>query len=876
MATLSKEQLTSKIRDFTSQRGSCLFAGAGVAKRAGLVSWQEYLEHLCSTAGRYDKDLEMLMRKRLKANAYVEAAALYKTAIEIPVGIKYTELASPFTKLDGYYPNKLHALMTLPFTAVVTTNYDRSLHDAYWYLFTKQKESGLSLKAPKYVEFGDLSMRQAIFWTDFYIARIHGRAEIPETIVLDREDYLRTENDPYYQDFLLHILKNYHCLFLGYSFVDPAINRILDLMHAAMPLTGLSLHLAILASDCDEKLRYELAKYNIETIEYDPADNHETLWESIKDAQHEIRTLPRKAPDKVEPMKGLGRFLATCYSRLKLGSKAEPLRDIVVQGIIIQTIIEAGPDGIKRKALIEALKRYISLTDKQLEDLINRTADRLLSKKICTQEEGVLKCKESGDGSFDKALSTLVDGVANRLKVREGIEADYELRSSIVTILNELLLIRGWDLGAHFAGGHPSSSFEAWPQVQDLIEKLTKTASSHKSKALANTIFDLFRHPEDQEAELLADVGRIAFAVELILNNARSTLQLFFIPEIIYLDANVLMPAIVEGHPYSPVYADAISRMNEAGNTVGVTISVSTGRDFLNEIINHRNLAIQEVQEQRLEDVDRLRHQMLIYGAGSTNVFIGAYASFVGREGQAIPFGEFLRKVAPYSSESALEEYLNKQGIQTTTFSFSSAEEKVLYGEIKGALHHSYEELEEFGELPRNYQKKPKVLIDHEAAQLTRLVLDTKSRRKPLFVTADKRLMGLCRGEVLGNCANAIISHLAFIQLVDLILGMDTDRRSLTRLFWTVELTDEETIIRNYLIDIALHHYDDAQAMAMWDVVDRISEEAAQAAKKEGIVFLPGREENKARTANFLDRFEQEFFKKMAEAIRKREMGSPK
>jgi len=65
-------------------------------------------------------------------------------------------------------------------------------------------------------------------------------------------------------------------------------------------------------------------------------------------------------------------------------------------------------------------------------------------------------------------------------------------------------------------------------------------------------------------------------------------------------------------------------------------------------------LAIQEVQEQRLEDVDRLRHQMLIYGAGSTNVFIGAYASFVGREGQAIPFGEFLRKVAPYSSESAL------------------------------------------------------------------------------------------------------------------------------------------------------------------------------------------------------------------------------
>ena len=86
------------------------------------------------------------------------------------------------------------------------------------------------------------------------------------------------------------------------------------------------LHVALLPSDSDSKLISRLLKYNIETIIYDPSDNHKALWDAIKMAQKEIRTNPRVAPERFESIKGLGRFIASTYSRMKVRDAPEPLR----------------------------------------------------------------------------------------------------------------------------------------------------------------------------------------------------------------------------------------------------------------------------------------------------------------------------------------------------------------------------------------------------------------------------------------------------------------------------------------------------------------------------------------------------------------------
>jgi len=847
-----------------------LFAGAGVGQRAGLPTWDGYLEYLASVAENYEKETALLMRKRIRSRLYPEAADLYKMCPVIPEGVKYENLASPF---NSYSADKLHALMALPFSAVVTTNYDFSLHDAYVNLFSRQKESALNLTAAKYVELGDASMKQAQYWLDFFIARLHGRAEIPTTIVIDSRDYERIEKDTSYQEFLVHIFKNYKCLFVGYSFLDPAINSVFRLMHDTLPQPFPSLHLALVPADCDPKFTSRLSRFNIEVIKYDQHERHRNLWEAVKIAQRDIRTMPRHAAERAEPVSGLHRFIASCYSRMKISTKAEPLRQIVVEGIVAQSIIDSGPEGITKKELRRVLKKYLSLNDDYLDHLITSAIKGLQQKQICMQSRNQFVCDFEGQKPYDTVIEKLVDGVIHRLSVREGVKAEPWMRKTISDILNRVLLTRGWDLGAHFAGGKPFNTFDNRLQIQTLLEKFSKNLSPQKSKSLCNAILALFRYPDSKEASLLVDVGRIAFGVELIINNARSTTeQSLIIPEMLYLDASVLMPAIVDGHPYGPIYFDTVSRMHELSKKDRTEFNICTANIFLEEIIHHRALALREVQELGLENPEKLQRHALLFGADNTNVYLGAYASWVGRKKEKIPFSTFLEKTAPYATEEGLAKYLETVGIRTLTLSFQSSEEKTLYHTVRDALSKAYDHAES----PSLYfLKKPDVLIDHEAKQLTQLLIDLQDGKKPLFVTADKRLMSLLRGQVLESCAKVTISHLGLIQLIDLVVGLGakTDKRSLARLMWSVEFSDETMSIRNYLIDLALQYYDEAKAMAMWQIVDEIADKATKQAKQEGI-FIYKRfdsSKNKARLALLLDRFEDDFFRDMDEAIRARE-----
>jgi hypothetical protein len=375
------------------------------------------------------------------------------------------------------------------------------------------------------------------------------------------------------------------------------------------------------------------------------------------------------------------------------------------------------------------------------------------------------------------------------------------------------------------------------------------------------------------EASNLVDVGGIAFGVELILNNAQSTAeQSLIIPDILYLDASVLMPAIVEGHPYGPIYFDTVTRLQDIANQSQVQFRVCTADIFLDEMVHHRASAQKEVQELGLEDPEKLHRHILFCGASNTNVYIGSYASWVGRNRERIPFSKFLTMTAPYATEESLAQYLGKIGIYTVKLSFKALQEKILYNNVKAALYSAYEQADA---LALFSSKKPAVLIEHEVAQLTQMLIDMQTRKKPLFVTADKRLMSLLRHETISPCAKVTVSHLGLIQLIDLVIGLarNADKRSLARLMWSIDISDETMPIRNYLIDLALQYYDEATTMAMWQVVDTIAEKAAHQAKEEGIPMYKRLDTgtDKARLAAFLDRFEDDFFRKMDEVITAKE-----
>jgi hypothetical protein len=190
--------------------------------------------------------------------------------------------------------------------------------------------------------------------------------------------------------------------------------------------------------------------------------------------------------------------------------------------------------------------------------------------------------------------------------------------------------------------------------------------------------------------------------------------------------------------------------------------------------------------------------------------------------------------------------------------------ERSAYDEIRRALQTAYDEDDR-----TRYDPKPQILIRDEAHQLARLRSELESGRRVLFVSADNRLRRLAVGPVLGYVGGAIVSHLALVQLIDLLVGVEAEPRSLARLLWGVRHVDDKMAIRNYLVDLALQRYDEAMVMSLPMILEAVVEHSSEEARREGLPFWGREPEDQARVARFLDRVEDQFFEAMTEAVAK-------
>ena len=221
MKTLTQEKLAKVISEFAIQERSVLFTGAGVGKCVGYPLWPEYIEYLAGVCEKHGAEPEAaLIRVWAGKGRLIEASGIYEMSKDIPQGERTRHLAKPFTMQPSNEALKpLTRAFELPFEAVVTTNYDSSQHAAY---------VAATHQFPRPIEREGTSMLAGADITAFYIARIHGSADAPNSMVLFPGTYQAVKNDEVYQDFLLSLFKTRPCLFVGFSFVDPAIDLVLE------------------------------------------------------------------------------------------------------------------------------------------------------------------------------------------------------------------------------------------------------------------------------------------------------------------------------------------------------------------------------------------------------------------------------------------------------------------------------------------------------------------------------------------------------------------------------------------------------------------------------------------------------------------------
>ncbi|MFY9585528.1 MAG: SIR2 family protein, partial [Candidatus Acidiferrales bacterium] len=594
---------------------------------------------------------------------YADAISYYKMCPLIPEGEKYRELAAPF-HFKKYDSTRLVQLVKLPFSFIVTTNYDRSLHDAW------AKANG---NAPLNFEYDDESLKQAGYCTDSFIARIHGRAERPDYMVADLADYAKLDSNSRYKDFLLqNVLVRQTCLFLGYSFVDPAIAKILDLLEKLVGPTYPKKHYALLPSTAN-RLQSRLAPFNIEVILY---PNHDVLWKCIDDLPGNLVEAHKPIPPKPLtplPFEKIRTFLASCYVRYKTAAAAAPLRDLVLQGIVL-SLVEAEKPSLPVRRLIAELRRVIPLTETEASVVVSNAVRSLSEKGWVSTEAEIVTLTKEPEKSLDKNLQILVSGALSRLVVREAAPVEESYGDAVRQALEQIFLQRGSDLGAEFIGKPGRDVADVYDLLRQSLRGLLPNESFERMDRLARAVHDLLRRPDSREARVLSEVARLSFGLNVLLQSGSSALKFTALPERLYFDSNILLCAITDGHPFRPLYVTTFQKLEDATALTGRACELLVAEEFLNEIVSHRRLGIRMIKELGLEDPDKLEKHIRYYNAENTNVFVGAYASWVGRKPEKVSFAEFLEQAAPYDNEKELGRFMEKLGFRTVRISQQSVE----------------------------------------------------------------------------------------------------------------------------------------------------------------------------------------------------------
>ncbi|PWG61014.1 hypothetical protein DEM34_18620 [Spiribacter halobius] len=758
--------------------------------------------------------------------------------------------------LNDYSAQRLKDVFGLKYDFVATTNFDKSLLDAYANVVGAAAHD-FYLSSPAF--------KSIPFQRDFFIARLHGALEAPESIVLTSESFRKLENDRDYERALHYIFTRCNAIFLGFSFSDPAINSVLDTINRDLGALHTGRHIALLPADASSDLASTLRARNVQVLEYENDGSHQALWDILKGTAKKISAENRAKPSRPPvPTLPLTKYLASCLARLRMRKDLDSLRATIVEGVVSQEIRSSGDEGTPVAELVHLVHEELGLRQDQVRAIVVGALRSL-------EDEGLIRRSSRTQGRYvwagpveeftaENDLDIVVRGVEDRYVTREGGTSSDRLREAISLLFNDMLASRGWDLGASFATGEVPEDIDCISIVQTSPHFVGDDLRRH-AIGIARCFNDLFSRPNQSESKVLSVLGRTAFALELLFASPRDAVFLeATMPNKIYLDANVLLPAIVPGHPLHEIYNQAIQKLLKLRSASDRRVQICVCRGFLNEIFSHKNIAKREVDASEDEAADFAVREARYMGSQNINVFLAAFAnSNEANEGKSLDL--FLRRVAPYRTEGELRTYIEQMGIS------------VINGRAVPGVGESLPKILHFLEVAysKDLEKglKTSAVVEHDAVQLAALRAEARIGRSVLFVSADKRLRGELAESEFDDIRGQFMSHLGLAQLVDLLVGSESEERELSNIYWTASVSTETERMRAFLVDTALREYEVGMLEPMHRAVDIVTQEAINELEDNRGKGRKDRNESRPLT-RLVEDYEEKFYRLMREAYEKR------
>lgn len=847
----TEEQLIQSLAKDICSREFILFSGAGIGIEAGLHSWENSLQLLAEHIKAVDEDISSAMIKRVRSEKYLEAADLYYRALATPK-IIYDGLEMVF-KITPHITDNLRSLIRLNFSGFVTTSYDLTIENSYSDV-TKRALLPLSNLPAHFV-----SAQRCIDKSEHFIIHIHGSVADLSNIVLASEHYEHLYNLEAWKIFLVHLLRTRSVLFLCSSFKDPSLKLLFQYASKYLNIICEQPSYAFVSKD-DKETMGLLQGASVNVIPFDSGSDHRGIWRLIHDLIKQTKPMRNilsidKSPVEIDRMKS---SLAAVYSYYKIHSEHLSIAKRIYNGLLYSSILHL---GIERQAInIEDIKSEIrkiifSKAATSDENIKSSLLELSISGEIEIQGDNIV-IKSSQD-NLHNDIELLANSVRDRALVRYGkkLAVNDEIIRNLLTVA---LLEDGIRLAHSILSKLPLASTTLDSIIDRACDKLFSGKRNEDIEILCKSIGYTIQNPNPAEAEILCSVSRISFLTDIAIH----------VPDLesitmrgraakVYLDSNIVLPAVVKFHPRNVLYRQIISRAIKRG----MVVVISEG--FIEELLVHRENAVKAFQAEFAHNEDKFRNYVIFNGSDNINVFLGGFSGWL-YEKKIYDFAQFLSECAPFSNEAEVVNYLMESlGIKMENL---QKDIKIELGRISrwnSSLNDWYKD--KFG------KSKDKPLTWHEACQLEALAEQLRNKVIVWLVSADKKLLSAAAEisqipHLYPEVASVLLTPIQFSYYIDMDDVRTIDWSGYSKILWSRKYRDNQVQYSEYYITRILSYYEPMIAKGIPIILDKIRTQIENAPVEMGDIEDP---EDLIRIRNFryLEQFEPKFYAIMREAM---------
>ncbi len=808
--------------------GYTLFLGAGASMEAGLPGWSAALLELADALDARARAHAVAMRDDTAANRYLEAAELLYLA-DLTVEERAQCLAGVFGKPTAV-TKRMRILARAPYRAVVTTNFDRSFLDA---------AVASSVNLIPYTE-GEDDLASARTSRERYFLRIHGRVEVPASLVLARSHYQALAKKPEYANFVEWLVADSTVVFFGFSFADPYFMATLrnfgEVTRGRMRNTGF----ALLADPPHDSVREVLGKLNILVVPYSPDDGHAEAWDLFT----AYAATPPPTPENPSERR-LRRILAATLTHLR--SSRDPALTSTVFSAAVLAEMRSHQLSLPLDTLVGRIRQELGIPAASERLIHEALAELTRLGQVCRVDGMYSAASETQEDERDAqgTLHALARSILARAQTRYGFtpSRDFDYGPALQEVLLRVFVADGLTLAHSLVGSRTERVAER--ELLDLVEQAIAAlpnADRQRVQPLCSGLLSLLDRPDRHEEELLDSLASATFTLCLTLADpALSDLAQATSRAAAYLDASIVLPWISIGHP-TGLLSEAI--INHVGQPTVPAF-------YVNEIVSHRDLARRELAEARLDDPRRFQEYAVYYGLQNINAFLGGYGARLST-GVSQTFAEYLDEVAPFETESEATSFLEKRGL-------------VVVAPPREHAHATY-----FKDLLRTrlssiQRTRNDIRVSHDAEMLAVLVSprDTTST----LVSADRILMSTLAASDYSQHLKRFLLPYQAAALADLRAGGKRAIRGMSRVLFTVR-RDQIDQLREFYTNRVLADYEPALTQELTTIVDDIVSEAERQRRLLGSLNALDTESYLYRSRQFtaIDQFEGRFHERMLDA----------